>query len=140
MNLYREFVLKTAYDAKVLWTFVKANASALSANGTPMRVIVTDEELDRLDEQIKYYFGPFMKQVEESAWVEGKRHSKEVWHEYFAKLFLPAREIILPDGEVVVKRGSIARGQIGMKAMAKYQLQVEAYCASELGVVFEEAA
>lgn len=136
--LYREFVLDGPSVAKILWNFLKSNCKAFSDRGTPLRVIVTEEEMDRLDVQIAYYFGPCMKQICEQAWVEGRQYSKEVWHEHFAKQFLPAKELVLPDGEIVLKRGSIARGKISFKAMTKFLLEVESCAASELGVIFED--
>ena len=137
-SLYREFTLDTAAAASVLVHFLKSNAAAFAELGTPLRVIVTEEEMDRLDEQIKYYFGPLMKQITEQAWVAGRQYSKEVWHEHFAKLFLPATELVLPDGEIVVKRGSIARGKISLRGMTAFLKEVEAYAGAELGVVLED--
>ena len=115
--LYREFTLDTPAAGAVLVNFLKSNCAPFAEKGTPLRVIVTEEEMDRLDEQIAYYFGPLMRQVTEQAWVQGRQYSKEVWHEHFAKLFLPAKELVLPDGEIVIKRGSIARGKISLKKM-----------------------
>lgn len=137
-TLYREFTLNGPAVAKVLWNFLKSNCKPFADKGTPLRVIVTEEEMDRLDEQIAYYFGPCMKQITEQAWIEGRQYPKEVWHEHLAKLFLPFKELTLPDGEIVIKRGSVARGKISMKNMSKFLLQVESYAAAELGVVFED--
>ena len=137
-TLYREFELTSPSVGVSLVNFLKQNASACAERGTPLRVIVTEEDMDRLDEQIKYYFGPVVKQITEQAWIEGRQFTKEVWHEYFAKLFLPFNELVMPDGEIVVKRGSIARGQIGFKKMATFLTEVEAHASQELGVVFED--
>ena len=137
-GLYREFTLDTPASGAVLVNFLKSNAPAFATKGTPLRVIVTEEEMDRLDDQIKYYFGPLMKQITEQAWIAGRQYSKEVWHEHFAKLFLPATELQLPDGEIVLKRGSIARGKISIKKMTTFLQEVEAYAGAELGVVIED--
>lgn len=137
-SLYREFTLDGPSVARILWNFLKANCQAFADRGTPLRVIVTEEEMDRLDEQIAYYFGPCMRQIVDQAWIDGRQYSKEVWHEYFAKMFLPGTEITLPDGEIAMRRGSIARGKIGVKAMSKFLLQVESFAATELGVVFDD--
>jgi hypothetical protein len=136
--LYREFKLDTPAVASVLVNFLKSNCKAFADKGTPLRVIVTEEEMDRLDEQIKYYFGPMMKQVCEQAWINGRQFDKNTWHIFFAKKFLPSTEFVLPDGEIEIKRGSVARGQISLKKMNVYLLEVEAYCGQELGVVFED--
>ena len=136
--LYREFTLDPPAAGAVLVNFLKSNCAPFAEKGTPQRVIVTEEEMDRLDEQIAYYFGPLMRQVTEQAWVQGRQYSKEVWHEHFAKLFLPAKELVLPDGEIVIKRGSIARGKISLKKMTAFITEVEAYAATELGVEFDK--
>lgn len=137
-TLYREFVIDTQAAGTVLVNFLKSNAPAFVDRGTPLRCIVTEEEMDRLDVQLAYYFGPCMKQICEQAWVEGRQFDKDTWHIYFAKLFLPSHEVTLPDGEIEIKRGSVARGKIGIKAMAKFTAEVEAYAGTELGVVFED--
>ena len=137
-TLYREFILSTPSVGLILVNFLKSNAGAFIDRGTPLRVIVTEEEMDRLDEQIGYYFGPCMKQVCNQAWCQGRQYPKEVWHEVFAKMFLPSSELALPDGEIVIKRGSIAKGKISLKKMNAFLMEVEAYASQELGVVFED--
>jgi hypothetical protein len=137
-SLYREFVLTGPSVGVILVNFLKSNAPAFLDRGTPLRVIVTEEEMDRLDDQIAYYFGPLMKQVCAQAWIEGRQFSKEVWHEHFATLFLPFTELTMPDGEIVIKRGSLSRGKISVKKMNVFLLEVEAYAGQELGVVFED--
>jgi len=137
-TLYREFTMDTPSAGVVLVNFLKSNCAAFVGKGTPLRVIVTEEEMDRLDEQIAYYFGVCIKQISEQAWVDGRQYSKECWHDYFAKLFLPAKELVLPDGEIVIKRGSIARGKISLKKMTAFITEVEAYATTELGVEFDK--
>jgi hypothetical protein len=136
-TLYREFTLRDGGVWSSLVAFVKSNAPAFADKGTPLRVIVTEEEVDRLDEQINYYFGVVVKTISAQAWIEGQRFSKEAWHEELAKMFLPAREIITPSGEIIQKRSSIARGKISLKRMTKFIKEVEAYAAAELGVEFD---
>jgi hypothetical protein len=136
-GLYREFTLRGPSEAGAMLNFVKSNAKAFAEKGAPLRVIVTEDEMDRLDEQIRYYFGVVIKALAEQAWVEGRQFSKEAWHELMARKFLPGKEIVMPDGEIIVKRASIAKGQIGVKAMAKFTNEVEAYAATEHGVGFE---
>lgn len=136
-SLYREFTLRDSADAAAMVSFIKSNAGAFVEKGTPLRVIVTEEEMDRLDEQIKYYFGVVVKTIAEQVWLQGRRFDKDAWHEQLAKQFLPTKELIMPDGEIVLKRSSIARGQISLKRMTKFIQEVEAYAASEHGVRFE---
>ncbi|WP_454695693.1 recombination protein NinB [Achromobacter aegrifaciens] len=133
-QLHREFLLTGEAPAAAMWQFVKSNARPFAERGQPLRVIVTDEEEDRLEQQIRYYFGVVMKAIAENVWVEGRQFSKEVWHEHFARKFLPLTELVMPDGEVVIVRASIARGKIGVRAMAKYTEEVLADAAIEYGV------
>jgi hypothetical protein len=135
--IHQEFVLWDGGVWSKLVEFVKATAPTLADKGTPLRVIVTEEELDRLDVQIRYYFGVTVKTIAEQAWINGHQFDKDAWHEELAKMFLPTREIVTPSGEIVLKRSSVARGHISVKRMAKFTQEVEAYATSELGVVFE---
>jgi len=136
--LYREFLLTGENPVRSLWEFLRANARSCAESKRPLRVIVTEDEHDRLDQQIAYYFGVVIKAISEQAWVEGRRYDKDVWHEEMARRFLPGKEVILPSGEVVIKRASIARGHIGVRAMAKFINEVQAYAATELGVEIPE--
>jgi len=137
-DLYREFVLRDEADARAMWQFVKSNAKPFAERGQPLRIIATDEDQDRLDEQIAYYFGVVIKSLVENAWADGQRFSKKAWHEYMAEMFLPPIEMKLPNGETKIRRQSIARGEIGVKAMAKFTQEVEAYAATEHGIEFED--
>ena len=132
--VHREFLLTGEAPAGALWQFVKSNARAFAERGHPLRVIVTDEEEDRLDQQIRFYFGVVIKAVADQVWVDGRKFSKETWHEHFARKFLPPIEMVLPDGEVVIKRDSIARGHIGVRAMAAFTEEVLAEISTEYGV------
>jgi len=132
--LYREFVLTGPGPAREMMALLRTQAGPSAGAGRPLRVIVTEEEADRLEEQIRFYFGVVLRAVSEQAWVAGRRWPKEVWHEEFARRFLPGKEVVLPSGEVVIKRASIARGHIGVRAMAKFTQEVMAHAAAELGV------
>lgn len=135
--LYREFILRDGGVWSALVAFVKSNAAAFVERGTPLRVIITEEEMDRLDVQINFYFGVVVKTISEQAWIQGSQFSKDAWHQELAKMFLPTKEIITPSGEIILKRSSVARGQISLKKMTKFIKEVEAYAATELGVCFE---
>lgn len=132
--LHQEYVLRGPSAWQALCAFVRDHAKAANDAGAPLRVILTTEEQDRLDEQIAYYFGVVVKTTAEQAWVGGRQYSKDVWHEHFAQQFLPAEEIELPTGQRILRRASIAKGKIGVKAMAHFTKEVEAYVTQELGV------
>ena len=136
-TLYREFTIDSPFAYSIMAKFMKSNAPACIERKAPLRVIVTDEQLDRLDVQISYYFGVVIRALVEQAWVNGRQFDKVAWHEEMAKRFLPGKEVELPSGEIVFRRQSIARGHIGVKAMAKYTLEVEVYAATEHGIEFD---
>lgn len=133
-TLHREFTLYGPEDAAALMALLRGQTGPSAAAGRPLHVVVTEHENDRLEQQIKFYWAAVMRSIADQAWVEGRRFPKEVWHEEMAIRFLPGKEVVLPSGEVVVKRASIARGQISVRAMAKYTQEVMAYAATDLGV------
>lgn len=136
-TIHREFTLSGPAVWTAVTAFVKANAQAMIQKGKALRIIITEDDADRLDEQIAYYFGVVIKTISEQAWIDGRQFGKEAWHEQLARDFLPPIEIQLPDGEIVIRRQSIARGKIGVKAMAKFTQEVTAFAATEIGVIFE---
>lgn len=138
-SLYREYTLRTPNEWKALCEFVRNHAKPANDSGRPLRLIVTDEEADRLDEQIAYFYGVIIKAVVDQAWVTDERgvrrqYSKQVWDEYLSDKFLPCTEIELPTGQKKLVRQSKARGKIGVGAMARFTKEVEAYVTQELGV------
>lgn len=137
-KIFQEFKITDATQAKALHEFLKANAKTCADAGIPLHVIVTNEEIDRFDEQVMYYFGIFIKALREQVWPAGKQYSREAWHEYLSTKFLPCKEVELPSGEITFVRASIARGKIGMKAMAAYTRECEAWATSEYGVILPE--
>lgn len=123
-----------------LWEFLKATAPKYAEAEQWLNVHVTTEELDRLDAQIAYYFGFIIKPLAQNIFVEGRKYSPESWHELLKGMFLPFREIELPNRTVVKVRSSLARGKISNKAMAKYTLECAAYATSEHGIIIEDKA
>ena len=133
--IYREFPLrsKTAWDGIV--KFVQNNAKACLERGRPLRVIITDDEKRRNNEQNKRLWKAVYEPIADQAWVAGKQYSKDVWHEHFANLFLPKREVITPFGEVVTRRASTS--ELTVSEFSEYMQNVEAWAAQNLGVIFE---
>lgn len=134
-SLYREFPLRTPAVWVALVAFVKANASACSDRGTPLRVIVTTDEKKRNREQNKRLWGYLYKTINEQAWVEGRKFPKEVWHEHFARMFGVCEEMTLPGGEIITKRKSTTEMSVG--EFADFMTHIEVYAATELGVEWE---
>lgn len=130
-DLYKEFILTSPTVLASLHAFLDANAAGVP----PLRVIITDEESDRLDEQVRFYFAVLVQSTAEQVWLDRGQFHKDTWHEYFCEKFLPKTEVMLPFAtKPTTVRQSIARGRIGVRAMAKFINEVEAHAVQELGV------
>lgn len=134
-TLYREFVLRGPSVWALLVAFVKANAEACIKRNKPLRVIVTEEDRKRSTEANARYW-KLLSIIAENAWVDGRKFDKEVWHEMFARMYLPLEEMVLPDGEIIQRRQTTTALKVG--AFSEYMQQVEAYASMELGVEFLE--
>ena len=133
-SLYREFVLHNATHWKTLAAFVRANAKAACESGKPLRVIVTSSERKRNAEQNARLWKAVYEQIAAQAWVNGRQYDKDTWHEYLAGLFLPKVEMVMPDGSMRLRRKSTT--ELTVSEFSDYMQAVEAYAASELGVIF----
>lgn len=96
------------------------------------------------DQNSLMWAGP-MKDIAEQGYVNGRTYSAKVWHEHFKEMYLPEdfdpalckekyrKWDFKPSGERVLV-GSTT--ELTVRGFALYLTQVEAYAASELGVVF----
>lgn len=134
-TLYREFTLRAPEAWKALAAFVAANAKACIERGRPLRVIVTTDEKKRNAEQNRFYWGLVLTTIAEQSWVEGRQFDKDVWHEHLARKFGVCDEVVLPDGEIVMRRKSTTQMTVG--EFSDYLTRVQAYAATELGVEFD---
>lgn len=133
--LYREFTLSNAEVWSRLQTLVRDNAKAMIEKGTPLRIIVTSEERKRNVEQNRRLWGHVYKCIVEQAWVNEEQFDAEVWHEFFARKFLPHDDVRLPNGEVVTRRKSTTELTVG--EFTDFMQAVELYAMTDLGVQFE---
>lgn len=133
--LYREFPLRSPAVWLALVAFIKANAAACLSRGKPLRVIVTEDEKKRSNEQNRFWHGPVLDAITDQAWWEGKRYPKEFWKEYFRRRYLLKDEYTTPDGEIIHVYWSTADLKVG--PMSDFLNKVQAESAQEWGVVFE---
>jgi hypothetical protein len=133
--IYREFTLSRPSVWAALVAFVRGNAKAQLDRGNPLRVIITAEEKKRNTEQNRFYWGAVVTPIADQSWVDGRQFSKDVWHEYFARLFGTCEDVTLPDGEVISRRKSTSDMTVG--EFSDYIQQVQAYAATNLGVLFQ---
>jgi len=136
--LYREFKLSGGNANAItlaLRAFWVSAVLPLVAGGERVRVIVTSDEAKRNAEQNRRYWGHVLKTIAAQAWANGQQFSADTWHEYLARKFGVCDEMVLPDGEIVIKRKSTT--EMSVSEFSTYMNQVEAYAAQELGVVWE---
>lgn len=134
---FREFTLRGRADWAEVVATVRAAAPPMARDGRPLRVILVEEEQDRLEAQVKAYWSLLIEPIAEQVVVQGRRFAEKAWHLHMKDKFLPAREMRLPDGTIKLVQPSIARGEISVRAMSEYMTKVAAHAASDLGVQFD---
>jgi hypothetical protein len=137
-SLYREFhitertVTQLAAALKVFWTQA---VIPFVMKGHKVLLIVTSEEAKRNLQQNKRLWGVVYKQIAEQAWVDGRQFDKDVWHEYYARKYGVCDEMVLPDGEIILRRKSTT--EMTVTEFGEYMNRVEADAVMEHGVFFE---
>jgi hypothetical protein len=95
------------------------------------RWILTIKRMKRTPRQNRRYWGRgVLAQIAEQATVNGKLYSAETWHELAKRKFIGVME--LPNGEVAGKSST----DLTTEEFSLFCMQVEAWAATELGVVF----
>lgn len=85
----------------------------------------------RTKAQNRRYWGKgVLSQIAQQAVVDGRLYSTETWHEAFKQKFIGVIE--LPNGGVIGKSST----ELDTAEFSEFCTQVEAYAATELGVVF----
>jgi hypothetical protein len=115
------------------WAAIKAQVFPFLANvlQSGQRWVLTISKRKRTKPQNARYWGKgVLAQIAEQATVNGRLYPAEVWHEQFKRQFIGVIE--LPNGEVI---GQSSTG-LSTSEFCTFSDQVEAYAATELGVVF----
>lgn len=121
------------FNKQQAWAAIKAQVfpflgNVLQGGG---RWVLTIARRKRTSKQNRRYWGNgVLKQIAEQAVVNGKLYSAETWHEQFKRQFIGVIE--LPNGEVI---GMSSTG-LTTQEFCDFSDQVEAFAASNLGVVF----
>lgn len=127
----RLFVLQEAGQLATLVGFLTQNWLTCAHEGRVLAVLVTFNDTPRTEAQNRFYFKAIVSKIAEQVWVDGRRHSAEAWHEQFKRQFIGL--IDLPGGG---SAGMSSTG-LGKKGFNDFMKAVEAYAATELGVVFD---
>jgi hypothetical protein len=110
---------------KNIWPEVKATLMA----GKRLQLSVKGQK--RSNPQNRRYWGQgVLAQIAAQAVVNGKQFSAETWHEQFKRMFIGFDE--LPNGQVIGKSST----KLTKAEFSEFCQQVEAWAATELGVVF----
>ena len=133
-TFYREFRMTGRAVWQSFVQFIREHAKSFLERGKPLRVIVTDSEKHRSSEQNARYWA-ILSEIAEKAGINGQKFSREVWHEYYARIYLPLDEVILPDGEIIQRR--VSTTSLKVPQFSNYMNQVEAHAATELNVEFD---
>lgn len=121
------------HNRQQAWAAIKAQvfpflASCLQAGSV---WVLTIGRKKRTKPQNRRYWGNgVLAQVASQATVNGRLFSAETWHEQFKRQFIGVEE--LPNGEVIGKSST----GLSTVEFSDFCTQVEAYAASELGVIF----
>jgi hypothetical protein len=78
----------------------------------------------------RYWGRGVLAQIADQVSVFGKKYSAESWHEMFKRRFLGVLE--LPSGDIVGKSSA----NLNKSDFSEFSQKVEAYAATELGVIF----
>lgn len=125
-RIHRTFVLRDDAVFERMLAFLNANRKAV-------KLAVTVMEADRPRSLAQNdYARAVVREIAESAWVDGKRYGADAWWEFFARQFGPCEEIELPDGSIVTRRRSTK--EMSVSEFSSFIDAVRAYATDTLGI------
>lgn len=120
-------VLTSDSAAQRLWAVLRNNWRAMADQGKPLAVTIAEHKSKRSNEQNRLYWAT-LNDIAAHAWVDGKQHSAEVWHEYFRRRFIGMEE--LPGGG----NCGISTTTLTVPEMAGYITRIQVYAAETFGI------
>ena len=123
----RTFILRGPEQAKALHGFLKANASAMAAQGRPLAVEVREHKAKRSSRANRRYWA-LLRFIASNAWIGGKQFADETFHEWFKRRFIGTEE--LPDGQSV----GISTTKLDVGEFTAYMERIEQCASEELGI------
>ena len=110
----------------------RANCIRAIQNAPDGMVVEIKQASTKRSAQANRYYWQMLKQISQDGWIEGRRYSAEVWHEWFKRRFIGV--IDLPCG------GSMAESsaKLTVKEFADYVQKVEVHAASELRIAITD--
>lgn len=113
----------------------------------PVNAIFGEEIKVRKPSQNALMWANQLKDIAEQAYSDGRTFSDEVWHEFLKREYLPEEFDSELTKEGYVKWGIDPRGnkilvgsttQLTVKGFSQYLMEIEAYAATEHGVIFTD--
>jgi hypothetical protein len=130
--MQRLFVLRETHHLAGLMAFLNANWQTFAREGKYLAVTVGLHKDKRSLEQNRRYFGPaVLGAIAEQAWLDGRRFSKDAWHEFFKRQFIG--QIDLPGGGLL----AMSSTDLNVEQFSEFMEQVTSYAAQQLGVIFD---
>jgi hypothetical protein len=124
------FILREAAHAKAMWDFVKQNAAEQARIGQPL-VVTVDAYQAKRSTQANARYWAMLDDISEQAEIDGKRFSRDVWHEFYKDMFAPKHEG--PAGLV-----AMSTAQMNKETFANFVQRIEVHAVQVLGVEFLE--
>lgn len=121
------------HNRQQAWAAIKAQVFPFLAETLQAGSIwvLTISRKKRTKPQNSRYWGKgVLAQIAEQAAPGGKLYGAEIWHEQFKRQFIGFDE--LPNGQVIGKSSA----KLTTTEFSEFCTQVEAYAATELGVIF----
>lgn len=110
--------------------------------GRRLAVTIRELEDERTLQQLKFYWGPMLKDISEQATIAGTKYSKDAWHELGKRQFLPRRttktKVAGRSRPVITTTLGSTKG-LSVRKMSKYLEEFMAWAVTDLGVVFTES-
>lgn len=129
-------------DEAMRWSMeCNRRANALIDMGRRVRLQVEEVEDERTLKQNSFYWGAMLRDVSEQAIIDGQRYTKDMWHEYGKREFLPRvikRVRVAGRKNPVVTRTIGSTKGLSVRKMSVYLEKFMAFAVTDLNVRFRE--
>lgn len=124
----------TKDNKRPLMTTIYNNLGAWLEANAELEVCIRPYNLKRSIEQNRRLWKIY-GELEDKAWVNGRRYSAETWHEYCKGMFLGYELKAMPDGTEV--KTPISTTTLNTAEMTDYQNRLQAWAAGNFGLIWE---
>jgi hypothetical protein len=124
----KQYILRDPEIARRMIDFIRSTAGAANAAGRPLVVEISEYAQKRSNEQNRLYWS-LLTEIAEQAVIDGKRFSREAWHEAMKDQFAPKQEG--PNGLVAISTTQMTKPQF-----TEYVQKIESHAAQTFCVEF----